>query len=155
MPWKFHDSNLSKARIMFQHGKQVKPGWMTWNSHGIDVNFDQTAIKSSCDGKLAWHGISMRIHVTFFIGYEWMVYSWWKHQLNYLIITCLSNTIPIKMWQGFSWKYHVISRHKSTAVRSKSTPNSMTCSQILLVFHAGTWHGFWTSSSHGVSIAFA
>ena len=30
------------------------------------------------------------------------------------------------MWHGFSWKVHVISRQKSTAVWSKSTPTSMT-----------------------------
>ena len=39
---------------------------MTWNSHRIRCNLDQTATKSSCDEK--WHGISMRIHVTFFTG---------------------------------------------------------------------------------------
>ena len=27
--------------------------------------------------------------------------------------------------------------------------------QVLLVYHAGTWHGFWTSSSHGNSMTFA
>ena len=26
---------------------------------------------------------------------------------------------------------------------------------VLFVFHAGTLHGFWTSSSHGMSMAFA
>ena len=30
------------------------------------------------------------------------------------------------MWRGFSLKFHVISCYKSTAIRSKSTPNSMT-----------------------------
>ena len=41
---------------------------------------------------------------------------------------------------------------------SKSTPNSMiSCHlfmKVLFVFHAGTWYGFWTSSSHGISMAF-
>ena len=27
--------NLSKIHVMFMHGKQLKPGYMTWNSHGI------------------------------------------------------------------------------------------------------------------------
>jgi len=54
--------------------------------------------------------------------------------------------------------YHensIISRHKSTAVWSKSTLNSMSFIQVLLVFHAKTWDGFRTSSSHGISTAFA
>ena len=33
--------------------------------------------------------------------------------------------------------------------------NSMSFIQVLFVFHAGTLHGFWTSSSHGNSMAFA
>ena len=32
---------------------------------------------------------------------------------------------------------------------------SMLSIQDLFVFHAGTWRGFWTSSSHGISVAFA
>ena len=32
---------------------------------------------------------------------------------------------------------------------------SMSFVLILFVFHAGTWHGFWTSSSHGISLALA
>ena len=31
----------------------------------------------------------------------------------------------------------------------------MSFIQILHVFHEKTWHGFWTSSSHGISEAFA
>ena len=31
---------------------------------------------------------------------------------------------------------------------------SMSFIQGLFVFHAGTWHGFWISSSHGISMAF-
>ena len=33
--------------------------------------------------------------------------------------------------------------------------NSMSFFQVLFVFHAKTWHGFYTSSSHGISMAFA
>ena len=30
MPWKFHDPNLSKFHVMFQHGKKIKPDeWHT------------------------------------------------------------------------------------------------------------------------------
>ena len=25
MPWNFHDLNLSKIHVMFQHGRQIKP----------------------------------------------------------------------------------------------------------------------------------
>ena len=32
---------------------------------------------------------------------------------------------------------------------------SMSFIQILFVIHAQTWHGFWISSSHGISMAFA
>ena len=32
---------------------------------------------------------------------------------------------------------------------------SMLFIQVLFVFHAGTWHGFWKSSSHGIPMAFA
>ena len=39
------------------------------------------------------------------------------------------------MWRGFSWKFHVILRHKSTAVWSKSTPNSMTIPCPLSMFY--------------------
>ena len=38
-PWKSHDLNLSKIHVMFQHGKQTKPGLMTWNGHGIWCGF--------------------------------------------------------------------------------------------------------------------
>ena len=43
---------------------------MTWNSHGIWCGFGPNChrTKSSCDEKLAGHGISMRILVTFFTG---------------------------------------------------------------------------------------
>ena len=81
------------------------------------------------------------------------------------------------MWHGFSRKFHFISHHKWTPVchwnsisfyilHHKSTavcrPNPH---QIpwrfhviypgFFVFYAGTWHGFWTSSSHGISLAFS
>jgi len=32
---------------------------------------------------------------------------------------------------------------------------SMSFIQLLFVFHVETWHEFWTSSSHGISMAFA
>ena len=48
---------------------------------------------------------------------------------------------------------------KSTAVWSKLTPHSMTIpcnlSRFYFFVHTGTWHGFRTSSSHGIFMAFA
>ena len=40
-------------------------------------------------------------------------------------------------------------------IHTKFHDYSMSFIQILFVFHAGTWHGFWKSSSHGISMAFA
>ena len=39
------------------------------------------------------------------------------------------------MWCGFSWKFHVMPCHKSTAFWSKSTPNSMTIPYHLSKFY--------------------
>ena len=60
----------------------------------------------------------------------------------------------------FSWKFHVIScQNKSKGslvqIHTKFHDDSMSFIQVLFVFHPGTWHGFWTSSSHGISMAFA
>ena len=62
------------------------------------------------------------------------------------------------MWHGFSWKFHVF--HVTN--RREVGPN---WHQIPWLFHviyprficfpyAQTWHGFWTSSIHGISMAF-
>ena len=62
------------------------------------------------------------------------------------------------MTYGFSWKFHVISCHKSKFViqiHTKFHEYSMSFPQVLFVFHAAKWHGFWTSSSHGISMVFA
>ena len=42
------------------------------------VDFDQTATKSSCDVK--WHGISMKIHATFFAGHISNIYVMYLHE---------------------------------------------------------------------------
>ena len=65
MPRKFHDLNLSKIHVMFQHGKQIKPG-LTWNCPGIWCGFRwQTAVDL---WRQKWLGFFMRIHVIFFTG---------------------------------------------------------------------------------------
>ena len=40
-------------------------------------------------------------------------------------------------------------------IHTKFHDYSMSFIQALFVFHAGTWHGFWTSSSHGISMVIA
>ena len=40
-------------------------------------------------------------------------------------------------------------------LQTKIHDHSMSCIQILIIFHAGTWYGFWASSSHGISMEFA
>ena len=94
---------------------------------------------------------------TFHTWRGWNNYMWvWYSQNKTLILFTLW-----KIWHGLSWKFHVISRHKSTAVYSKSTPNSMKIPCHLSTFylfsfcHTKTWHGFWTKSSHGISMAFS
>ena len=39
MTWKFGELNLHKIHVMFEHGQQIKSGWMTWNSRGIWCGF--------------------------------------------------------------------------------------------------------------------
>ena len=123
MPWKFHELDLSKIHVMFQHGKQINLD--KW--HGIYMEFgvdlDQT-IPSICD--MEWHGVSIRIHVSFFTG-------WYTNVPLYR----RKSDIPIK---NLTWILMA---------------NSMLFIQVLLVFHAQTWHGFRTSSSHRMSLAFA
>ena len=53
---------------------------------------------------------------------EWKSAVWLMAQLCGWFITYTL----YEMWHGFSWKFHVISCHKSVEVWSKSTPNSMT-----------------------------
>ena len=39
-------------------------------------------------------------------------------------------------------------------IHTKFHDYSMSFIQVLFVFHARTWHGFWTSSSHEIFVAF-
>ena len=34
-----------KIHVMFQHGKQIKPGCMTWNRHGISCQFQPNCLQ--------------------------------------------------------------------------------------------------------------
>ena len=52
---------------------------------------------------------------------------------------------------------HFLSQIYSHLVQidTKFYGHSMLFIQILFVYHAGTWHGFWTSSSHAIFMPFA
>ena len=57
------------------------------------------------------------------------------------------------MWHEFS---HVFLTAVCLTFYTKLHDYSVSFIQVLLfVLHAGTWHGFWTSSGHGISMAFA
>ena len=61
------------------------------------------------------------------------------------------------MWRGFSWKFHMSFHFPN---RRQFGPNWHQIPWLFhlfrfYVFRAGTWHGVWTSSSHGISMAFA
>ena len=64
----------------------------------------------------------------------------------------------VNIWHGFSSKFHVISCHKSTAVWSTLTPNSMTIpchlSRFVCFPYCQTWNGFYRFKSwnfHGMN----
>ena len=58
---------------------------------------------------------------------------------------------------GNSMSFHVTTRLGGSLVKihTKFHDNSMSFVQVFFVSHAGTWHGFWTSSSNGISMALA
>ena len=58
---------------------------------------------------------------------------------------------------GNSISFHVTTRLGGSLVHmdTKFHDYSMSFTQVLFVFHAGTLYGLWTSSSHGISLAFA
>ena len=69
------------------------------------------------------------------------------------------NAYPVKnvTWSLMEIPCHFISQIHGSFVEidTKSHDYSMLFIQLLFVFHAGTWHGFWTSLGHGISMAFA
>ena len=40
-------------------------------------------------------------------------------------------------------------------IHTKFHNHTMSFIHAIFPFHAGTWHGFWTSSGHGISMGFA
>ena len=60
------------------------------------------------------------------------------------------------MWHGFYWKFHVISQIDGSLVPidTKCHDYSMWFIKVLFVYpYAQTRHGFYRSSSHGISMA--
>ena len=55
-----------------------------------------------------------------------------------------------------SMSFHVTNRRQFfMEIDTKFHDYSILFIQVLLGYHAGTWHGFWTCSSHGSFMAFA
>ena len=71
------------------------------------------------------------------------------------------DTYPVKnvtwVWILMEIPCHFISQIDDSLVEiyTKFHDYSMSFIQVLFVFHAQTCHGFWTSSSHGISMVFA
>ena len=67
--------------------------------------------------------------------------------------------VPVKnvTWILLEIPCHFISQTDGRLVQidTKFHDHSMSFSQVLFVFHAGAWHGFWRSSNPGISVAFA
>ena len=105
------------------------------------VDLDQIAVDLWLCDYVKWHGISMRIHVTFFTGMKWRGRDPVKNMKSILL------EIP----------FHLTSQIDGSLVQiqTKFHDYSMTIIQVLLVFHAEIWHGFCISSSHGISMAFS
>ena len=66
---------------------------------------------------------------------------------------------PVKnvTWIPMEIPCHFMSQIDSSLVQidPKFHDYCMSFIQVLFVFHAGTWHGFWIRASHGISEAFA
>ena len=80
-------------------------------------------------------------------------------QVSVSFLGCNLHLSPVK---NVTWILEKIPPHFSSQIDDslaqidlKFHDNSMSFIQVLFVFYAGTWHGFWTSSSHGISMAFA
>ena len=122
---------------------------MTWKRHGIWCGFGPNRHQVELWREMTWN-FHERTHVTFFTGPI-------KSHLNakYYVFP-VKNLTKILM----EIPCHFSSQLDLVAVWSKSTPNSMTIPCYLYrclyrSFPCKTWHGFWTSSRHGISNAFA
>ena len=70
-----------------------------------------------------------------------------------------SNDVPVKNLTGNLMEIpgHFMSKIHGSLVKihTKFHDYSMSFIQVLFVPHAKAWHGFWTNSSHGTSMASA
>ena len=86
---------------------------------------------------------------------------WSYLRLHNMRIFWSETSVPCKKCDegshGNSMPFLVTNRLDGNLVQidNKFHDYSMSFIQVLFVFHAGTSHGFWTSSSHGISMAFA
>ena len=75
------------------------------------------------------------------------------------ILYIVNDKFPVKnvTWILMGTPCHFMSQIDGKLVQTdiKIHDYSMSFIQVLFVFRARTWHGFWTSSSHGISMAFA
>ena len=72
----------------------------------------------------------------------------------------MSLLLPCKKYDrdshGNSMSFHVPNRQQFfIEIDTKFHDYFMSVVQILFVFQAGTWPGFWTSSSHEIAMAFS
>ena len=67
------------------------------------------------------------------------------------------NPVKNMTWVFMKIPCHFMSQIDSSLVQTDSKFHDyfMSFIQVLFVFHPQTWRGFWISSSHGTSMAFA
>ena len=72
----------------------------------------------------------------------------------HILVMCPVKHMP---WILMEIPCHFLSQIDRSFVKigTKFHDSSMTIIQVLFLVHAETWHGFWTSPSHGISMAFA
>ena len=68
IPWLELIQNPCHYRVWKTNNTWINDMESSWNWGSIWTKPPPNQTKSSCDEKLAWHGISSRIHVTFFTG---------------------------------------------------------------------------------------
>ena len=113
-----------------------------------------TKFPSICDDE-KWQGISTRILVTFFTGYCKIKYGPFvkTEKCNQISGPCKKCDVNS---HGNSMSFLITNPWQFvTEIDTKFHDYSMSFIQVLFFFHAKTWHGFWTRSSHGIFMAFA
>ena len=77
-------------------------------------------------------------------------------RVSELVLNFNQNPVQYMTWTLMEVPCYFVSQIDGNLVQidTKFHVYSMSFIQILFVFHAGTWHGFWTSESHEISMAF-